>query len=296
MEHRQSSQPATPAAVRRALQQTGHRPRRSLGQNFLVHPPTVDRIIAAAELTAADLALEIGPGLGVLTERLLNKAGRVVAVELDRDLAGRLAHEFGRRDNFTLVVGDATKVELAAHWVSWDGPVKVVANLPYQVTTPVLQRLLLEPVPFERAVLMVQREVAERMMASPGGRVYGSLSVLVQYWCEPRLVTVVPPTAFRPVPKVESAVICLHRRAEPAVAVPAPVLFPVVRAGFGQRRKTLRNALSAGLQLEPAAVERALTAVGVDPVRRAETLSLAEFAAIATQLAGAVPGGHNDGQ
>lgn len=296
MESREPVQPATPAAVRRVLQKTGHRPRRSLGQNFLVHPPTVDRIIAAAELTAADLVLEIGPGLGVLTERLLDRAGRVVAVELDRDLAGRLADEMAGRDNFTLVVGDATKVELGSHWADWAGPVKVVANLPYQVTTPVLQRLLLEPVPFERAVLMVQREVAERMMASPGGRVYGSLSVLVQYWCEPRLVTIVPPGAFRPVPKVESAVICLHRRAQPAVAVPAPLFFPVVRAGFGQRRKTLRNALSAGLQLEPGAVELALTAAGIDPVRRAETLSLAEFAAIATQLADALPGGRTDGQ
>lgn len=287
-------QPVHPAAVRRLLQEAGLRPRRSLGQNFLVHAPTLDRIVAAASLTADDLVLEIGPGLGVLTERLLAAAGRVVAVELDAQLAERLQHLYGDRDNLKLIVGDATKVNWSDCWAAWPGPLKVVANLPYQVTTPVLQRLLLEPVPFTVAVLMVQREVAERMMAAPGGRTYGSLSVLVQYWCDVSLVTFVPPTAFVPVPKVESAVIALRRRVAPAVDVPPDAFFPVVRAGFGQRRKTLRNALSAGLRLPPAAVAAALDAAGIDPVRRAETLSLEEFAAIARQLSGHA-GGDGDG-
>lgn len=284
MGSRESIQPAHPAAVRRLLHEAGLRPRRSLGQNFLVHPPTVDRIVAAAELSGDDLVLEIGPGLGVLTDRLLAAAGRVVAVELDRGLAERLERTYRAEPNFALIVGDATKVPWADHWARWEGTLKVVANLPYQVTTPVLQRLLLEPVPFERAVLMVQREVAERMMAPPGNRTYGSLSVLVQYWCEVRLVTVVPPTAFTPVPKVESAVVCLKRRVQPAVDVPADDFFPVVRAGFGQRRKTLRNALSAGLRLAPQDVEAALKAAGIDPGRRAETLSLDEFGSVARHL------------
>ncbi|MCL4861723.1 MAG: ribosomal RNA small subunit methyltransferase A [Caldilineaceae bacterium] len=270
------------------------RPKKSLAQNFLVDETHRDRIIAAADLTPADTVLEIGPGRGVLTERLAQQAGRVVAVELDDRLIEPLRQQFAGQPHVAIVHGDILAldpVELIddGRWTIDDGPsddpksYKVVANLPYYITSAVLRHLLEARVRPTLAVVMVQKEVAERICAAPGAM--SLLAVSVQFYAAPRIVDRVPAGAFRPQPKVDSAVLRLDVRPQPAVTdVPPADFFRVVRAGFSQKRKQLRNTLSAGLLLPKAVADGALQAAGIDPTRRAETLALAEWAALCRAL------------
>ncbi|RIK39950.1 MAG: ribosomal RNA small subunit methyltransferase A [Chloroflexi bacterium] len=277
------------------------RPKKSLAQNFLVDETHRDRIIAAADLTPADTVLEIGPGRGVLTTRLAQQAGRVIAVELDDRLIEPLRQQFAGQPHVTIIHGDILELDPVrliddGQWTIDDSspddsksniqhpePYKVVANLPYYITSAVLRHILEARVRPTLAVVMVQREVAERICAGPGEM--SLLAVSVQFYAEPRIVDRVPAGAFRPQPKVDSAVLRLDVRPQPAVADVTPAaFFRVVRAGFSQKRKQLLNTLSAGLRLSKSVVREALIQADIDPTRRAETLSLTEWGALCRAL------------
>lgn len=270
------------------LARLGIRPRKGLGQNFLVDPAHRDRIIAAAELTRSDTVLEIGPGPGVLTDLLAEQAGYVVAVELDDRLAPWLAERYAARPQVRIIHGDILKLDpgqLVRPAVPEDGGYKVVANLPYYITGAVIPHLLEAALPPTLAVLTVQREVAERMTAAPPDM--SLLALGVQFYALPQIVDRIPAGAFYPVPKVDSAVVRLRRRAAPAVPGLAPEsFFRVARAGFSQPRKQLRNSLAAGLHIAPVQAQDRLAAAGIDPQRRAETLALAEWGALARAVQG----------
>jgi 16S rRNA (adenine1518-N6/adenine1519-N6)-dimethyltransferase len=311
----------TPGRVRAALRSLDLRPTRGMGQNFLVDPPALDTIVAAAELTSDDTVVEVGPGLGVLTWELLQRAGRVIAVELDRRLAARLHEEFAGAGNLAIVQGDildlAPERLLADHrpptiedrgskiedsnvgadetlssilhpLSSNNPPYKVVANLPYAITSAVLRHFLEAERKPATMVVLVQWEVALRITARPG-----DLSVLahsVQIYAEPEIVARVPASGFLPAPAVDSAVLRLQVRPRPAVDIDdVDQLMRVIKAGFLQARKKLSNALPSGLAAMGARVEKqravaALEAAGVDPGRRAETLTLAEWVRVYRNL------------
>ena len=256
------------------------RPRKTLGQHFLIDHNIVHKIVRLAELQPGETVLEIGPGRGVLTEALLNEAGLVIAVELDSALCAYLRETLGDRPNMRLIEGDA----VAFDYAQVPGPFLVVANLPYYVSTPILFRLLQERKSLDRMVLMLQAEVASRLAAAPGEKDYGVLSIAAQFCCQVRVAFRVPPTCFRPKPKVGSAVVVLTPLAKPLVSVgDEPFFFKVVRAGFAHRRKVLLNSLrDEGFDATGAGI--ALEKAGIDPHRRAETLSLAEFAKLSDAL------------
>ncbi len=251
---------------------------KKLGQNFLIDSSIVQGIVSASELSAEDRVLEIGPGIGTLTQGMAETGADITAVELDKKLPDVLAETLKGYENVRIVQGDILKVDIPE--LMGSSPFKVVANLPYYITTPILMALLERKLPITRIVTMVQKEVAERMTASPGSKAYGALSVAVQYYTEPDIVLNVPPRSFLPEPEVDSVVISCSVRDKPAVAVNDEALFfRIVRGAFGQRRKTLSNALKgAGFQKDY--IDRALTEAGIDLKRRGETLSLEEFAAI----------------
>ncbi len=255
---------------------TGVRPKKSLGQNFLADENIASRIIRSASLTKDDTVVEIGPGRGALTRELAEKAGRVIAIELDERLAGHLKEIIGNPPNLQVVAGDALKFP----YESLPGKVKVVANLPYYISTPIITRLLKAHDKISSMILMLQKEVAERLTASPGGRDYGYMSVMVQFHAEAEMLFTVPKQAFTPVPKVDSAVVRLGLRDAPK-GISDPVFFErVVSAAFSKRRKMLKNSLKNSNVIPPDRfdflIER-LLASGIDPSRRAETLSLPEF-------------------
>jgi 16S rRNA (adenine1518-N6/adenine1519-N6)-dimethyltransferase len=264
-------------------------PKRSLGQNFLVDASHLDRIVAAADLTSTDTVLEIGPGLGTLTKRLAAQAGHVVAVELDDRLIELLRAGFADQPHVQIVHADILHIDppslLAAHAPeSAVAGYKVVANLPYYITSLALRHLLEAAPPPALAVVMVQKEVAERICAEPGD--LSLLAVSVQFYAIPRIVQRVPAGAFYPAPKVDSAVLRLEMRPQPAVTVVSPQeFFRVVRAGFGQKRKQLANSLSAGLGLSKTVAQNALASAAIDPRRRAETLTLDEWGVLCLALA-----------
>lgn len=274
------------------------RARKRWGQHFLIDPGVPAAIAEAAELTPADRVLEIGPGGGALTRELAARAGSVVAVELDKRLAPELAALEAEFPQLRVVWADFLATSFPELGVEEAG-CKVIANIPYYITTPILLKLLhadeLERGPFAaltprpaRILLMVQEEVAARLLAEPGTKAYGSVTVLVRYAATVRRVLKVPRTAFRPKPQVDSAVIMLEPRLQAPVEVGDARLFSrVVRAAFNQRRKMLGNALKAAA-FDPEALQRAFAAVGIDPQRRGETLSLEEFASLARQLRPAV--------
>ena len=276
--------------VRRLLDQWDLRPSKGLGQNFLVDRTVLDRVVAAAELTPDDVVLEIGAGLGTLTRRLAQDAGHVVAVELDQRLMPVLQSVLADLDHVTLVQGDILALDPAAliGEVSIQQPAtsnqyKVVANLPYYITSAVLRHLLEASLKPHRMVLTVQREVAERIVAKPGQM--SLLAVSVQFYGRPRLLFRIRPGSFYPSPGVESAVLRVDLYATPLLDVEdTAAFFRVVRAGFAQRRKQLRNALAAGLGRSPEAVVARLREVGVDPRRRAQALNLEEWARVACVL------------
>lgn len=272
----------TPNGTARALRTFGIRPRKRWGQHFLVSRRALDHALAAADLTRDDTVLDIGAGLGTLTAALAQHAGRVIAVEVDRTLLPALRAAAAPHANVQVIAADIMTADLGSLFGNGAGPRKVVANLPYNLASALVVALLERPVGLRRLVVTVQREVAERMAASPGGKDYGILSVAVQYRADVSIVARVPASAFFPPPDVESAVVRLDVRSQPACAVRDEALFfRVVRAAFGQRRKTVRNALAGGMPLTPGDAEAACGLGGIAPLRRGETLSLQEFAVLA---------------
>ena len=253
---------------------------KSLGQNFLIDDSVLTDIVEGAEVNDKDFVIEIGPGVGTLTAKLLMKAKRVTSIELDNDLIPILQEELGEYENFNLIHNDALKVDFN-ELIGDEESVKLVANLPYYVTTPIIVKLLKDGYNFKSLTIMIQKEVAERIDAQPNCKEYGALSVLVQYYCNTSIVRRVAPSCFIPRPKVESIVIRLDRLKEPRVKTKdEKIMFELVRAGFNMRRKTLWNAAKAfGLSKEK--LEEAFEKSGIDPKRRAETLSIQEFSDLA---------------
>lgn len=277
----------------RLLREQGIRPRRRLGQHFLVDEGVALRIVAAAAEEASYPAIEIGPGFGALTLRLAGRLPGVVAIERDQRLAAWLRQATAQAPSVQVVCEDVRRVDVG---VCLDrlaraigaGAVRqaiVVGNLPYAITTPILEWLIAQRLWLHRALLTMQREVAQRLCASPGSKRYGSLSCFLQYHFQPSILMAIPASAFHPRPQVESSLVRLDPHPEPPVRVSDEAwLFRVIRAAFAQRRKTLLNALVGGSRLPRATVAAALEAAGIDPNRRGETLSLADFARVAERL------------
>jgi len=275
---------ASPGATAEVLRRFGIRPRKRFGQHFLISQRALDRIVEAADLSSGDSVLEIGAGLGTLTTALADRAGHVIAVEVDDGLIPALRVAVSHHPNVRIIVADILQMDVNALFADVSGPRKVVANLPYNVASLLIVKLLETPLGLSRMALTVQREVADRLAASPGTKDYGALSVAVQYRATVEVVDRVPATAFYPPPEVESAIVRIEVRAQPAVVVSdEPRFFAVVRAAFGQRRKTLRNALT-GVGIQPAEAAEACATAGIDPRRRGETLSLHEFAALSERV------------
>ena len=277
---------ASPQVTQHILNRFKLRADKKLGQNFLIDENVVHQIVAAAELSEADTVLEVGPGIGTLTQGLAESKARVVAVELDTRLLPVLATTLNGYDNVRVVHGDILKVNIMEEVGA--PSFKVCANLPYYITTPIIFALLEKRLPMERLVAMVQKEVAERMAAQPGGKEYGALSVAIQYYTEPKIAFIVPPTSFIPAPAVESAVIVCKRREKPPVEVcDEGLFFRVVKAAFSLRRKMLSNSLK-NMGIKSEQVAKWLELAGVDGKRRAETLSLEDFAKLTNSFNEAV--------
>lgn len=264
---------------RRPPRSRQYRPKKRLGQHFLLSHEVLERIVEAAEIGPETTVVEVGPGMGVVTRDLVDRAGSVVAVELDEDLCEGLHEQFGTQPNFHLVCADILKVspEQLLELGHCERPYTLVGNLPYYITAPILRHFLETPCPPSRMVIMLQWEVAQSILAAPGDM--SLLGVSVQFYAVPSLVARVPPDAFYPPPEVQSAVIRLDVRAEPAVAVEGDRegFFSVVRAGFRAPRKQLHNSLPQGLWLEPEEPAAILDEAGIDPIRRAQTLGLDEW-------------------
>lgn len=255
------------------------------GQNFLIDGHVIEKIIRAAEITKDDVVLEIGPGIGTMTQYLAETAGEVFAVEIDKNLLPILAETLAEYDNVTVVNEDILKVDIAA--LTGGRPVKVVANLPYYITTPIIMGLFENHVPVDSITVMVQKEVADRMQTGPGSKDYGALSLAVQYYAEPYIVANVPPNCFMPRPKVGSAVIRLTRHeVMPVETKDEKLMFSIIRASFNQRRKTLANGLknSELLHFSKEEIEAAITACGWPLTIRGEALNLQEFARLTDEL------------
>ena len=277
---------ASPQVTQHILNRFKLRADKKLGQNFLIDENVVHQIVAAAELSEADTVLEVGPGIGTLTQGLAESKARVVAVELDTRLLPVLATTLNGYDNVRVVHGDILKVNIMEEVGA--PSFKVCANLPYYITTPIIFALLEKRLPMERLVAMVQKEVAERMAAQPGGKEYGALSVAIQYYTEPKIAFIVPPTSFIPAPAVDSAVIVCKRREKPPVEVcDEGLFFRVVKAAFSLRRKMLSNSLK-NMGIKSEQVAKWLELAGMDGKRRAETLSLEDFAKLTNSFKEAV--------
>lgn len=279
-----------PAHTREILARHGLQLKKSLGQNFLTNRHVLDRIVEAAHLTSTSGVIEIGPGIGALTEPLIAKAGKVVAVELDQRLLPVLKELFAHQVNFEVVHGDARKVDfqqIINNKLSGCTDVQVIANLPYYITSPILTRLLSARYPLDQIIVMIQKEVADRLLAEPSSKAYGSLTLFVRYFATVELVFKVPRHVFVPQPNVDSAVIRLTPHQQPLVKVPnEDVFFKLIRAAFHKRRKTLLNALSdqPAFGLDKRQWHDLLQNIGLDDQRRGETLTLKEFAQIAIAL------------
>ena len=262
---------------------------KKFGQNFLINTSILEEIIDAAEITREDFVLEIGPGIGTMTQYLACAARKVVAVEIDKALIPILEDTLSDYDNARVINNDVLKVDIAKLAEEENGgkPIKVVANLPYYITTPIIMGLFENHVPIKSITVMVQKEVADRMQVGPGTKDYGALSLAVQYYAKPYIVANVPPNCFMPRPKVGSAVIRLERYEEPPVKVKdEKLMFRIIRASFNQRRKTLANGLKNSAELDYAKeeIEAAIEALGRGASIRGEALTLEEFAKLADFL------------
>lgn len=263
--------------VRDLARRHGIRPSRSLGQNFMVDPNAIRRVVRLAEIEPQDRIIEVGAGLGTFTIALSAAARSVVAVEIDRRITPALREAVEGLENVTVVEQDALELDFSA--VTGGRPHKMVSNLPYNIATPLIAKLLEAAPEVTDFSIVVQREAGERFVAPPGSRVYGAISVMVAYYCEGRIAGKVPGTVFWPQPKVESVIVRLTRRAPP-VQVDAGALRSVTRAAFAQRRKTLRNTLSSGFSIVASDAAEWITSAGLDPGARAEILSLEDFASL----------------
>lgn len=262
---------------------------KKFGQNFLIDPRVLEKIVVSAGIDKEDAVLEIGPGIGTMTRRLSESAGRVIAVEIDDHLIPILQDTLSDLDNVTLIHNDILKVDIAKLAEEYNGgrPICVVANLPYYITTPIVMNLFESGVPLKTITVMVQKEVAERMQAGPGTKDYGALSLAVQYYAEAEIVANVPPNCFMPRPNVGSAVIRLTRHEKPPVeAQDSKEMFRLIRAAFGQRRKTLVNSVSNAPELSYSKemIQAALGECGFSPTVRGEALTLSDFANLQKSL------------
>lgn len=258
---------------------------KKFGQNFLIDTHVLDKIMDAADICGDDFVLEIGPGIGTMTQYLCERAREVTAVEIDKNLIPILETTLSAYDNVEILNQDILKTDLAslAQRKNKGKPIKVVANLPYYITTPIVMGLFESRVPIEKITVMVQKEVADRMQARPGSKDYGALSLAVQYYAEPKIAAYVPPNCFMPRPAVGSAVICLTRHTAPPVEVrDEKLLFAIIRASFNQRRKTLANGLNNApeIHLSKERIQKSILELGVKENIRGETLTLEQFAAL----------------
>jgi 16S rRNA (adenine1518-N6/adenine1519-N6)-dimethyltransferase len=282
---------ATPVRTKEILNKHGFSFKKSLGQNFLIDPNILRNIVSHADLTENTGVIEIGPGIGALTEHLARNAGKVVAFEIDGRLLPVLEDTLSPYNNVTIIHQDILEADLiqvmSEHFADYDHVV-VVANLPYYVTTPIIMKFLLGKVPVSGMVIMMQKEVADRITARPGTKEYGSLSIAIQYYMDADVAMIVPKTVFMPQPNVESAVLRLTRKEKaPAIVTNEDFLFEVSRGSFVQRRKTIFNNLQTSLPEGKAKKElilNALSRVGIEPSRRGETLSIEEFAKLSNEL------------
>lgn len=276
----------SPAVIREILSENSFNFSKSLGQNFLINEEVLEKMIVNSEIDAASNVLEIGPGFGTLTQRLCMHAKKVVSVEIDSTVIPILKENVSEFDNIKIINKDIMKTDISKLINDEFGneKVKVAANLPYYITTPIIMALIEPGLPVTDLTVMIQKEVAERIGAKPGNKSYGALTVAVNFYAEPEIICTVAPASFMPQPKVSSAVIRLKMRDKPAVEVKSTEkFFNVVRASFGQRRKTLLNALANSnlLNITKDETKRILNRAGIDEKRRGETLSMREFADIA---------------
>ena len=262
---------------------------KKFGQNFLIDERVLEKIISAAEVNKEDFVLEIGPGIGTMTQYLAENAREVMAVEIDKNLIPILSDTLSAYDNVSILNADILKVDIAKIVEEKNGgkPVKVVANLPYYITTPIIMGLFESHVPIDSITVMVQKEVADRMQVGPGTKDYGALSLAVQYYAKPKIVANVPPNCFMPRPKVGSAVIRLERYEKPPVEVyDERAFFRLVKCCFAQRRKTLVNTVSNTAGIEKERIRNALNTLGISETARSEQLTLAELAKLSNLLGG----------
>jgi len=280
---------ANPKETIEILQKYNFNFQKKYGQNFLIDPHVLQKIIAAADIGPEDFVLEIGPGIGTLTEYLAENAREVVAVEIDKKLIPILEDTLSACDNVTVIHDDILKTDIKELADKYNGgrPIKVVANLPYYITTPIIMGLFESEVPLESVTVMVQKEVADRMQSGPGTKDYGALSLAIQYYAEPYIVANVPPNCFMPRPAVGSSVIRLTRHSKMPVEVKDPAfMFRLIRASFNQRRKTLQNSLhnASDLQIPKERIAEALTESGLPASVRGEKLTLSQFAGLSDLL------------
>jgi len=281
---------ASPAVIKSILSEKGFRFSKSLGQNFLIDENVLNDIVSGSGIDDNTYVLEIGPGFGTLTQRLCSASKKVVAVEIDDMSADILAENLSDCDNLKIVRGDILKIDLKALIADEfgdDAKIKVVANLPYYITTPILMLLIEGGFPIDSITVMIQKEVADRLLAGPGGKDYGAITLAVQYRCVCTPVTVAPPGSFMPPPKVTSEVIRLDLRENPKVQVnDEKMLFKVIKAAFAQRRKTLLNTLSNSnaFSMSKEELSDMLQKLGIDPRRRGETISMEEYAKISENI------------
>ncbi len=277
-----------PSTIRDIKERYGFKLSKSLGQNFLTDKNIIDRIVESAGIGPEDLVIEIGPGIGVITREAAEHAKKVIAVEIDSNLIPILNETLGDCDNVEIVNRDILKTdvnELIRNCGENISGVKLIGNLPYYITTPIIMKLLEDGVNADSITIMMQKEVADRIKAVPGTKAYGALSVAVQYYCTVEAVVNVPKDVFVPQPKVDSTVLRLSiRKEKPVELADRDVFFRCVKAGFGQRRKTLHNSLMGVENITKEGVKQALEAAGIDPSRRAETLDLEEFARLSNEV------------
>lgn len=267
---------------------------KSLGQNFITDKRVIERIVEGADPSEKDLVIEIGPGIGVLTAEAAQQAAKVIAIEIDSKLIPILGETLAEYDNVEVINQDILKTDLNGiideqrQLGNFTGDVKIIGNLPYYITTPIIMHILENSIHAESITVMMQKEVADRIKASPGNKTYGAISAAVQYYCEVEQVISVPKEVFVPRPKVDSAVLKLTIRKEtPVDLIDEKAFFACIKAGFGQRRKTLLNSLTGTYGLSKDEIRTILEKAGIDPVRRAETLDMNEFADIANGVASA---------
>ena len=273
----------SPATVNKIMNKHHFKTSKKYGQNFLIDENIIHKIVDAVDIKDNDLVLEIGPGIGTLTAELAKRAGKVKAVEIDKKLVPILDENLAEFNNIKIINADILNTninEMISDEEKYQSA-KIIGNLPYYITTPIIMKILEEKVPVKSITIMVQKEVADRLKAEPGGKDYGALSVAVQYYCDVTFIAQVPRNVFIPKPNVDSSVIRLDVREIPSVKVDdEKVFFRMVKAGFSQRRKTLLNALSHFLNQPKEEIEKILIQSDIDPLRRAETLSLQDFAAL----------------